>query len=87
MLILTVYFMISAEIPLQFFFFEKRLLITQYVAARHKSGQFCIMFSRPSEPKALAAQEMLATGIKYVYTPLVYFLQEKVRNLLLARCN
>ena len=86
MLILTVYFMISAEIPLQFFF-EKRLLITQYVAARHKSGQFCIMFSRPSEPKALAAQEMLATGIKYVYTPLVYFLQEKVRNLLLARCN
>ena len=55
--------MISTEIPLQFFF-EKRLLIAQYVAARHKSGQlFCIMLSRPSEPKAFAAQEMLATGI------------------------
>ena len=50
--------------PTSIFFFEKRLLIAQYVAARHKSGQlFCIMLSRPSEPKAFAAQEMLATGI------------------------
>ena len=50
--------------PTSIFFFEKRLLITQYVAAiRHNSGQFCMMLSRPSEPKVLAAQETLATGM------------------------